>query len=53
MMAKCSHCGTDTILHENGVPICVKCAENADLQRKPQQREESPLEKPAQKIESE
>lgn len=26
-MAKCYLCGAETVLHINGVPICVKCDE--------------------------
>ena len=25
-MAKCIHCGSETELFDNGVPVCVKCA---------------------------
>ena len=24
-MAKCVHCGAETILHVNGVPVCTDC----------------------------
>jgi hypothetical protein len=24
-MAECVHCGADTILYNNGVPVCVDC----------------------------
>jgi hypothetical protein len=24
-VAKCVHCGADTILYNNGVPVCVDC----------------------------
>jgi hypothetical protein len=30
MNDKCSKCGAETELHENGNPICVKCAEKIE-----------------------
>jgi hypothetical protein len=24
-MAKCVRCGTETILHNNGLPVCLEC----------------------------
>jgi len=27
-MATCVRCGTETELHDNGVPICVACTED-------------------------
>jgi hypothetical protein len=33
-MDKCSKCGAATELHENGVPICVKCSEEIESARK-------------------
>ena len=32
-MSKCFNCGADTQLFENGVPICMKCAEKVDAKR--------------------
>ena len=32
-MEKCWRCGADTGLYDNGVPICVPCAERVDAQR--------------------
>jgi hypothetical protein len=29
-MEKCSKCGADTILFEDGVPICVRCSDDSD-----------------------
>ena len=34
-MAKCIHCGADTILHINGNPICVACDERKNNPEKP------------------
>ncbi len=34
-MAKCIYCGYDTELIENGVPICVGCSMQHDVERKP------------------
>jgi hypothetical protein len=34
MSDKCSKCGAKTELHENGIPICVKCAEAIESARK-------------------
>jgi len=28
-MAKCSICGAETFLYNNGVPICIKCDEKS------------------------
>jgi hypothetical protein len=39
-MTKCVFCGTETVLHVNGVPMCLKC----DQQRE-QKREEAEGEK--------
>ncbi len=25
MLSRCAECGADTILHVNGVPLCLKC----------------------------
>ena len=32
-MEKCSRCGANTGLYDNGVPICLTCAERVDAQR--------------------
>jgi hypothetical protein len=34
MMDKCSKCGAETELRENGNPICVKCSEEIESARK-------------------
>jgi len=34
MSDKCSKCGAQTELHENGIPICVKCSEAIESARK-------------------
>ena len=34
-MAKCSYCGSETELYSGGVPICVKCSNERDSKRKP------------------
>jgi hypothetical protein len=35
MNDRCSRCGTETELYENGVPVCVKCASAADPKKRP------------------
>ena len=35
-MVKCVYCKEETELYQNGVPICLRCAEiQAELKRKP------------------
>jgi len=34
-MAACAHCGAETELYENGVPICLKCADERQPKPKP------------------
>jgi len=34
-MAKCLYCGADTILHINGIPVCVECDEKRNNSPKP------------------
>lgn len=38
-MDKCYKCGTDTLLYDDGLPICLKCAEKDDVLRKRQHKE--------------
>jgi hypothetical protein len=50
-MRKCARCGADTVIEEEGVPVCVKClmAEDEEREeRKPRDRETtcSPTKKP-------
>ena len=45
-MRKCSLCGADTILLEDGVPICVACANAEDQKPKPQAKETGHLSGP-------
>ena len=33
-MDKCSRCGAETELYENGTPLCVSCSEKIELARK-------------------
>lgn len=33
-MDKCSKCGADTQMYENGNPICTECSEKIDAARK-------------------
>jgi len=33
-MAKCSRCGAETQLFDNGVPICLPCASAQEAQKK-------------------
>jgi hypothetical protein len=40
-MNKCAFCGAETELHQNGIPICPKCAE--DYERLVQQTAEKNL----------
>jgi hypothetical protein len=35
-MSQCSRCEADTVLYENGVPICVGCADMIEAARKRQ-----------------
>jgi hypothetical protein len=41
-MPKCAFCGTETVLHMNGVPTCISC-DLKELQRKPPQRERAEI----------
>jgi hypothetical protein len=34
-MAQCAHCKTETYLYDGGVPICIKCSDLWEAQRKP------------------
>jgi hypothetical protein len=34
-MAKCTYCGSETELFDGGVPICLKCSEQRETKRKP------------------
>jgi hypothetical protein len=34
-MAACAHCGAETELYNNGVPICLKCSDVQEPKRKP------------------
>lgn len=34
-MATCTYCGSETDLHEGGVPICLECVNNGSDRRKP------------------
>jgi hypothetical protein len=38
-MSQCSRCEADTVLYENGVPICVGCADMIEAARKKTARE--------------
>jgi hypothetical protein len=40
-MSKCLNCGADTQLFDNGLPICIKCAEKVEAMRKVNEKEES------------
>ena len=33
-MAECRSCGSEALLHKNGIPICVKCVDVRDERRK-------------------
>jgi hypothetical protein len=34
-MAQCARCKAETQLYDGGVPICLKCADERDVKRKP------------------
>jgi len=34
-MAECTYCGSETELYSNGAPICLKCSDEWDGKRKP------------------
>jgi hypothetical protein len=34
-MAECAYCKAETELHNNGVPICLKCSDDQEAKRKP------------------
>jgi hypothetical protein len=34
-MAQCARCNTETYLYDGGVPICIKCSDLWEAQRKP------------------
>ena len=42
-MAKCIYCGQATMLHINGVPVCIECAKGLEEGRKPQYRKQALL----------
>ena len=48
-MSKCCKCGAATILYDNGVAICVACADKEDLKRKLQEQEQLPKNREAKK----
>ena len=49
-MSKCFKCGADTELFDNGVPICIKCAEQVEAKRKENEKEESKKSQPGRRI---
>jgi len=38
-VAVCAYCKTETALHDGGVPICLKCADERDAKRTPPEME--------------
>ena len=54
-MARCNWCGAETLLYENGVPICLKCSdERHEAQRRremnpPKKAPETPSKNPPAK----
>jgi uncharacterized protein YuzB (UPF0349 family) len=42
-LQKCQYCGAETLLSNNGRPICEHCAEDLETGRKPPQREKLEL----------
>jgi len=47
MNYKCSKCGAETELHENGKPICVKCSDRIEAARKRTAEDKVKLRAPA------